>query len=306
MILVAGGTGTLGTQVVRRLSEQGLGVRVLTRDPTRAAHLPDTVQTLTGDLRAPAALAEAVRGCQSVISAVHGFVGPGTPKPSPEAIDRDGNLALIQAAVAAGVQHLVLVSVLEAAPDHPMSLHRAKYAAEQALQGSSLAWTIIRPAAYLETWIAITGGKLASNGQALVFGPGRNPINFVSARDVAAAVDLAVHNQSLRGQVLEVAGPENLTFTQLADRLITASGKPGRTRHIPLPMLRAMSVLARPLSPTFARQAQAAVVMNTIDMTADVSAVRDQLPSIPATTLDELTRRQPTVENPLAPDAPER
>jgi uncharacterized protein YbjT (DUF2867 family) len=297
MILVAGGTGTLGTLVVQRLSERGQGVRVLTRDPARAAHLPDTVQTLTGDLQDPAAVAGAVRGCETVVSAVHGFVGPGNP--SPEAIDRDANRALIHAAVSAGVQHLVLVSVLGAAPDHPMSLHRAKYAAEQALQTSGLSWTIIRPAAYLETWIAIMGGKLASNGQALVFGPGRNPINFVSARDVAAVVDLAVH-QSLRGQVVEVAGPENLTFTQLADRLITASGKPGRIRRIPLPMLRAMSVLARPLSSTFARQAQAAVVMNTTDMTVDVSAVRDRLPTIPATTLHELIRRQPTVANPDA------
>jgi uncharacterized protein YbjT (DUF2867 family) len=305
MILVAGGTGTLGTQVVRRLSERGLDIRVLTRDPARSAHLPDTVQTLTGDLQDPAAVAEAVRECETVVSAVHGFVGPG--KPSPEAIDRDANRTLIRAAVAAGVQHLVLVSVLDAAPDHPMSLHRAKYAAEQALQASGLPWTIIRPAAYLETWIAVIGAKLAGNGQALVLGPGRNPINFVSARDVAAAVDLAVQDQSLRGQVVEVAGPENVTFTELAERLVTASGKPGRTRHIPLPMLRAMSLLARPLSPTFARQAQAAVVMNTTDMTVDVYAVRDRLPTIPATTLDELIRPQPTVEHPDARgDAPGR
>ena len=302
MILVAGGTGTLGTLVVRRLADRGLDVRVLTRDPTRASHLPDTVQILTGDLQEPAAVAEAVRGCDTVVSAVHGFVGPG--KPSPEAIDRDANRALIHAAVAAGVHHLVLVSVLDAGPDHPMSLHRAKYAAEQALRTSGLSWTIIRPSAYLETWIAVIGGKLASNGQALVFGPGRNPINFVSAADVAAAVDLAVRDQSLRGRLIEMAGPENLTFTQLAERLIAVSGKPGRTRHIPLPMLRAMSVLARPVSPTFARQAQAAVVMNTTDMTADLTTVRDQLPTISATTLDELVRRQPPVENqpPASPD----
>ena len=294
MILVAGGTGTLGTQVVRLLTGRGQTVRVLTRDPARAAHLPGTVQALTGDLRDPAAMAAAVRGCQRVISAVHGFVGPG--KPSPESIDRDANRALIQAAAAAGVEHMVLVSVLGAAPDHPMSLHRAKHAAEQALQAAGVQWTIIRPAAYLETWIATIGAKLAGNGQALVFGPGRNPVNFVSAHDVAAAVDLAVHDHSLRGQILEVAGPETLTFTQLAERLITASGQPGRTRHIPLAMLRAMSVLARPVSPVFARQAQAAVVMSTTDMAVDVAAIRDRFPTIPATTLDEVIRRQPPLE----------
>jgi uncharacterized protein YbjT (DUF2867 family) len=305
MILVAGGTGTLGTQLVRRLSDRGLPVRVLTRDPARAAHLPGSVEVLTGDLRDSAAVAAAVHGATTVVSAVHGFAGLG--KPSPEAIDRDANRALIRAAADADVQHLVLVSVLGAAPDHPMSLHRAKHAAEQALQTSGLAWTIIRPTAYLETWIAITGAKLADDGQALVFGPGRNPINFVSAHDVAAVVDLAVCDRSLRGQLLELGGPENLTFTQLAERLITASGRPGRIRHIPLAMLRALSLLARPVSPAFARQAQAAVVMNTTDMTLDTSTIRDRLPTIPATTLEAVIRRQPTLEVPGAGgDAPIR
>jgi uncharacterized protein YbjT (DUF2867 family) len=298
MILVVGGTGTLGTRLVRRLSDRGQTVRVLTRDPARMAHLPNTVHTLRGDLRDPAAVAAGVQGCATVVSAAHGFVGPDNP--SPEAIDRDANRALIQAAAAAGVQHLVLVSVLDAGPDHRMSLHRAKHAAEQALQSSGLAWTIIRPSAYLETWIAITGAKLADNGQALVFGPGRNPINFVSADDVAAVVDLAIQDRALRGQLLEVAGPENLTLTQLAERLVAASGKPGRIRHIPLPMLRAMSVLARPVAPAFARQAQAAVLVNTTDMTADPAATHSRFPDIPATTLDEVLRRQPPLRSQTA------
>ena len=134
--------------------------------------------------------------------------------------------------------------------------------------------------------------------------PRTQPINFVSAHDVAAVVDLAVHDRSLRGQLLEVAGPENLTFTQIAERLITASGKPGRTRHIPLPMLRAMSVLARPVSPVLARQAQAAVVMNTSDMTVDVAAIRSRFPISPATTLDDVVTRQPLEVPGARGDAP--
>jgi uncharacterized protein YbjT (DUF2867 family) len=236
MILVAGGTGTLGTRVVRQFTGRGEAVRVLARDPGRAGQLPDTVELLPGDLRDPATLAAAVAGCTTVISAVHGFAGPG--RPSPGSVDRDGNRALIQAAAAAGTEHLVLVSVLGAAPDHPMSLHRAKHAAEQALQASGLAWTIIRPSPFLETWAGIIGAKLGSNGQALVFGP-------------------------------------------------------GRIRHVPLPMLRAMSALARPVAPAVARQAQAAVVMNTTDMTADGAALRGRFPALPSTTLDELLKQQP-------------
>ncbi len=291
MILVAGGTGTLGTQIVRLLSARGAGVRVLTRDRSRAAHLPATAETIAGDLRNPATVATAVHGCAAVISAVHGFAGPG--KPSPESIDRDANRALIHAAATAGVEHFVLVSVLGAAPDHPMSLHRAKYAAEHDLITSGLPWTIIRPAAFLETWITIIGANIPGSGQALVFGPGRNPINFVSAHDVAAVAGIAACDESFRNQTVEAAGPENLTFTQIAGRLIANSGRPGNIKHVPLPMLQAMSVLARPFSPVFARQAQAVVVMNTTDMTADVTAIHHRFPAIAATTLKEVLARQP-------------
>ncbi|MEJ7803746.1 MAG: SDR family oxidoreductase [Candidatus Limnocylindria bacterium] len=290
MILVAGGTGTLGTQLVPLLSARGLGVRVLTRDPSRATHLPDTVERISGDIRDKTAVTAAVRGCTTVISAVHGFAGSGGQ--SPESIDRDANLALIQAAVAADVEHFVLISVQGAAPEHPMSLHRTKYAAEQALIASGLPWTIIRPTAYLETWSGIIGAKIASSGQAQVFGAGRNPINFVSARDVATIVDLAVNDRSLRGQIMEAAGPENLTFTEIAERLIARSGRPGRIKRVPLLVLRMMSVLARPISPMFARQAHAAVVMNTVDMTADVDAIRRRFPTIPVTTVDDALSKQ--------------
>jgi NADH dehydrogenase len=303
MILVTGGTGTLGTQVVRLLSDQGVGVRVLTRDAARAAHLPDGTHVVEGDVRDAQARADAVRGVTTVISAVHGFAGPG--KPSPQSIDRDANAALIAAAGAAGVQHFILLSVVGAAGDHPMSLFRAKYAAERALQASSMAATIIRCTAFLETWTGIIGGGIAVKGQALVFGPGRNPINFVSAHDVAAVVDLAVRDPGLRGQTVDVGGPQNLSFTAIAERLIAASGKPGRIKHIPLPMLRAMSVLARPVAPVFARQAAAAVVMNTTDLTVDPTTVRARFPTVPATTLDDVLERHTRATISRATPAPD-
>lgn len=95
--------------------------------------------------------------------------------------------------------------MLGAAPDHPMSLHRAKHAAEQELLTSGMQWTIIRPATFLETWIAIIGAKIPGSGQALVLGPGRNPINFVSAHDVTAIIDIAARGESLRDQAIEAA-----------------------------------------------------------------------------------------------------
>lgn len=262
MILVVGGTGTLGREVVPLLARRGADVRVLTRDAQRVAELPGEV--VVGDLCDPSSLAAAVRGCSVVVAAAHGFVG--ARRTSPERIDRDGNRNLLRAAVTAGVEHVVLLSTIGAAPDHPMSLHRMKFAAEQSLRDSGLAWTIVRPTAYLETWDGVIGGKLASGGPALVFGPGTNPINFVSVADVAAVVDRAVHDPQLRGQTVDVGGPENLTLSQLASRLVAANGGQGRIKHLPLPLLRTVGALARPVAPGFARQARMAVFMDSADL----------------------------------------
>ena len=118
MILVAGGTGRLGTFVVNLLVQRGLAVRVLTRDRGRAAHLVGAnVEIVEGDIRDLADVRRAVDGVEQVVSAIHGFAG--TKNQSPATIDRDGNRNLIRAAREAGAEHLVLLSVKDAAPDHP-------------------------------------------------------------------------------------------------------------------------------------------------------------------------------------------
>ena len=293
MILVAGGTGTLGSFLVHRLVMDAAQVRVLTRDTSRMP-TPSTpgIETVTGDVRDPATLARACRGCTGVVSAVHGFTGARGSGPA--AIDRDANLALIRASTDAGVEHLVLVSVHGAAADHPMSLHRLKYAAEQALAGSELRTTIVRPTPFLETWVELIGAQIRTRGRTLVFGKGDNPINFVSARDAADVIACALHHDRPGHRGLEVIGPEDLTFNQIAARLAATAEVPTRPRHIPLPVLRAISLLAKPVAPAFARQAQAAVVMNTTDMTAHDIRVQP-------TTLDEVIRlgRKPAVRPPI-------
>lgn len=271
MILLAGGTGTLGRQVVARLSAAGRAVRVLTRDAAHAKGLP--AEVAIGDLRDPAALAAAVAGCSTVVSAAHGFLGGRGA--GPEAIDDRGNARLIQAAAEAGVHQFVLLSVLGARPDHPMSLHRAKYAAEQHLGASGLDWTVLRPSAYLETWTDVIGAKLSAGGPALVFGHGTNSINFVSARDVAVLVEQAITDSALRNQAIDIAGPDNLTMVQFA-RLLGAT----KVRHIPRGALRFLAKAAAPVAPAFARQAAAAIVMDTTDMTADPDTLHQRFPEI--------------------------
>ena len=281
MIAVAGGTGTLGTRLVPCLAGQGHAVRVLTRDPARAAHLAGPgVEVARADVRDARDVAKALDGAGTVISAVHGFGGPGGV--SPASVDRAGNANLIGAAARAGAS-FVLVSVVGAAPAHPIGLFRAKHAAEQALRASGTGWTIVRATAFMETWATIMGRMLQTSGKILVFGRGDNPVNFVSATDVAALIERAVTAPGLRGQVLEIGGPDNLTFNQVAAILQETTGRHGTVRHIPRPALHAMAWLTAAIKPALARQARAALAMDTIDMTFDPTATRRAVPGLPDT-----------------------
>jgi uncharacterized protein YbjT (DUF2867 family) len=286
MVLIAGGTGRLGTRVVELLTRRQMRVRVLTRDRVRARHLvSDLVEIVEGDVRDATSLQAASSGVVAVISAIQGFDDPAS---SPDAIDRKGNGNLINAAHGAHVDHFVLVSAYGASPDHQMGLCRAKHAAEQLLKQSGLAWTIVRPNPFMEFWANLVGKPLLDSGRTQVFGRGNNPINFVSVDDVAKAVETAVVDPNLRQVELDVGGPENLTMNQVVEMFERVSGKTGQVSHVPLAAMRILSVVMRPIKPALARQIQAGVVMDTSDWTWDPSANRLRYPWLPQTPLIEV------------------
>ena len=231
-------------------------------------------------MRDPASIGAVLRGAGTVVSAVHGFTGPGGV--SPALVDRAGNVNLIDAAARAGAA-FVLVSVVGASPGHPIGLFRAKHAAGDTLRASGIGWTIVRSTAFMETWATIMSQSLQASGKVLVFGRGDNPVNFVSAADVAAVTARAVTDPGLRGQVLELGGPDNLTFNQLAAIVQEITGRRGTVRHIPRPALQAIAWLTTAIKPALARQARAALTMDTLDMAFDPAPTRRAFPDLPET-----------------------
>jgi uncharacterized protein YbjT (DUF2867 family) len=276
-VLVAGGTGRLGARVVERLRARGLPVRVLSRD---VSHDPDCVK---GDVRDPASLERAMQGVTTVVSAVHGFAGPGGV--DPRSVDRDGNANLIRVAERAGVDRFVLISIHDASPDHPMELLRMKYAAEQALKSSTLRWTIIRPTAYMETWAHVIGDPLLATGKTMIFGSGTNPINFVSVADVAKVVEAAVTDGQFIGRTVDIGGPEDVTFDRFVGVIESVTGRTAHRKRLPRPMMRMTSVVMKPFKPELARHAEAGVAMDTRDMSFTAGEVG-------TTKLDDAVRRE--------------
>jgi uncharacterized protein YbjT (DUF2867 family) len=271
-VLVAGGTGRLGTVVVQALAAGGAIVRVLTRDPARALHLSgDRVEVVTGDVREPTALAEATEGVDVVVSAVQGFAGPGHG--SPESVDRDGNVHLIDAARTNGAD-FVLMSVVGAAADSPFELFRMKYQAETYLATSGLSATVVRATAFTELWIELLRRTAGRANRPVVFGRGHNPINFVSVIDVADLVNRVVNDPSTRGLTLEIGGPQNVTLDQLAHDVAATLDHPGKPRHVPRAALQVMAATVGHLRPELGRQARAALAMDRAHMTFDYDASR--------------------------------
>jgi uncharacterized protein YbjT (DUF2867 family) len=280
MILVAGGTGRLGALVTGRLVDRGLGVRVLTRDPARAGGLPHAVEVAVGDVRDRASLAAAMEGADCVVSAIHGFAGPGGGTPA--TVDRDGNANVVDAAAEEGAE-VVLVSVVGAAPDSPMELFAMKYAAEQYLLQSAVPATIVRATAFVELWAELLRKTAARSGRPVVFGRGDNPVNFVCVGDVAAAVEYAVIDRSCRGAIMEVGSPDNLTLNTLAAMVQAADKRTGAPRHLRPLLLRALAGSIGALQPALGRQLRAALAMDNAALAFDPTSMRSLRPGLPCT-----------------------
>jgi uncharacterized protein YbjT (DUF2867 family) len=116
-ILVVGGTGWLGKELVAQLLKKGKNVFVLTRHPKKNTVLSDAgAVLLEGDLTDPISLKKACAGKDAVISSAHSLLGSG--KYASEKVDELGQKALLDAANTEGVPYFVLVSVTGASPDH--------------------------------------------------------------------------------------------------------------------------------------------------------------------------------------------
>lgn len=286
MIVVAGGTGRLGRLVIHHLTDRGLSVRVLTRDPQHVpAALADGVEVAVADVRDRQAVERAVDGAEVVVCAVHGVTYPG----GPAAIDRDGNRNLVDAARVAGAD-VVLMSVLGASPDSPIELFRMKYAAEQYLATSGVPFTVVQPSAYLEMWVEMLAGSARRGGRPMVLGRGQSRINFVSVVDVAALVDKVVTESSARGRTLQIAGPDNLTMLELAAAVQQAAGRTAPPRTVPPTVLRVAAATVGRAVPTVGRVLRTSLAMDAADQSAELNDVRQHHPGVPCTSLAEVLR----------------
>lgn len=288
MVLVVGGTGQLGSVVVEKLLHEGRAVRVLSHTPERAERLRALgAEVAQGDLRDRASLERACRDVDEIVAAAHAVMGRG--RAGSRFVDDEGNRALIDVAKAARVRHFVFVSALGADPKSPVDFFRIKHGVERHLEASGLSYTILRPPAFMETWAKLVGEPVVQQGKVTLFGPGTNPVNFISASDVAHFVLVALDNPEARGRTLAIGGPENLTLREVAAIFERVSGKRAKVKGMPSGMIRLMAALIAPFHEGVARVMRMSYLMATTDQRFDPSPTLREFP-YPLTRLEEWAR----------------
>lgn len=204
LVLVAGATGRTGKQTVLQLAARGYTVRALVRDEGKAtaAEFPAGVAVVKGDVRDMASLKAAMQGAKFVVSAIGAGGGPNpAPGNGPEDIDNQGVANLAQAAKAARVRHLVLVSSAATSryADYPVPFMRpilaAKFKGETALRASGVPYTIVRPGGLVDE----AGGKVS-----VEFMQGDKAAGRIPRADVATVCVEALGRKSAQGKTFEI------------------------------------------------------------------------------------------------------
>jgi NADH dehydrogenase len=249
MILVAGGTGFVGTHVVHALRAGELPVRVLARRPEKHEHLRAWgCEVVQGDLTDPESLRRAVDGCDTVVHLVAILLG------SREAFERimvQGTRDLVEAAKGAGAKRLVLMSALGAEEGREVTpYYHAKWEEEQAVKYSGLEHVIFRPSFVFGR----DGGILPQQIRVVRYSPvtpilGRHRMQPIWVEDIAAFLTAAVSAGEAANRTFDLGGPDRLTWADLHALIRKTLGKKRLAFTMPPGLLKAGATVGQILPP---------------------------------------------------------
>ena len=234
--LVVGATGFLGTEICRRLVDKGIGLRALVRETSA----PDRVEALRalgaeiviGDLRDRESLDRACAGIDIVFSTATSIAREGEIS----GVDEQGQLNLVDAARAAGVARFVYISFEELGTGAP--IEQAKRAVEERLRQSAMAYTILRPGLFHETWLTPVTGFDVGNGTVNVYGSGEAELSWISLGDVATAAVQALDEPETEQAVVPIAG-ERMSYRDVIAAFEDVTGRKLAVQQVPAEALAA-------------------------------------------------------------------
>mgnify|MGYP006426861377 CR=1 FL=1 len=233
-ILIAGATGTLGRQVVRRALDEGHQVKCLVRNPRKATFLKEWGANLVkGDLCQPETLPRTLEGVDAVIDTA---TARPTDSLSIKEVDWDGKVAFIQAVQAAGVKRYVFFSILNAENYPDVPLMNIKYCTEQFLAETDLDYTILRPCGFMQGLIPQYAIPILDNQAVWVAGES-TPIAYMDTLDIAKFAVRAVEVPETAKKTFPLAGSRAWTAEEIINLCENLSGKSAKVSRLPTGLL---------------------------------------------------------------------
>jgi len=217
-ILITGATGTVGSNVVKRLAgNTQITVRAACRSAASAEELRRlNVTPVDFDFEQPDLVATALRGVDKVFMVV------------PAIRDQVGvSSRFLEIATAAGVSHIVKQSALECDKEPTIAFGRAHRDVERVLAASQLAWTVLRPNNFMDNFLGIRHGAFAPDEAGAIRLPwGTGACSFIAADDIAAVAAKVLLEAGHTGKTYELTGPDALRIDQVAEIMTSATGLP--------------------------------------------------------------------------------
>jgi (4-alkanoyl-5-oxo-2,5-dihydrofuran-3-yl)methyl phosphate reductase len=220
MILITGATGNVGSELVKQLFAKGESLRVVTRDESKVAHLDPNIERFVGEISSEATADRALDGVNRI------FMFPLIIEQN-----NQSNNLLLSRAKKAGVKQVVMLSSLgaEMGTSKIGELHKEK---EQLVEKSGIAWTFIRPGAFMSNafrW------EPTIKAQGKVFSPtGNGKVAPISPRDIATALAVALTSAGHEGKIYLLTGPELLSAPEQVAILSRAIGKSIQCVDVPV------------------------------------------------------------------------
>lgn len=238
MILLTGATGNVGSQVLRRLTARGERVRVLVRDPRRLGSERVRVQIALGDLSDPASFRNALRGVDTVVHLAAAI--RDQPRASIEELNGVATLRLVRAAERARTERFVFFSAIGASLHARARFFRAKALAERAVEESNLATTVFSPSIVYspdDPWVTLLR-RMSLLPALPISGSGRTRYQPIWAGDVADCVIAELDRSPDGRRRFDLAGPETLSYDEIARVALRVFGRQRRLLHVPVPIVR--------------------------------------------------------------------
>jgi uncharacterized protein YbjT (DUF2867 family) len=222
MICVTGASGTVGREVVKQLQALNAPFRAAVSSASSADALrARSLDAVICDYHQPATVRAALHGCDVLF-----LLGPNLIEQT------ELEIGVVESAKAAGVRHVVKLSVM-GAPDEAYSLAHVHRPVEKAIESSGLGWTFLRPNSYMQNIVTFMKPTIQSDSM-FYSATGAARISHVDARDIAAvaAQALTAPDRHQR-QAYLLTGPEAVTYDDLAAAVSSVLDRP--IAHVTLP-----------------------------------------------------------------------